>query len=156
MSLMILILLHPIVSKLKILTPRWFLSDSCEIRKTLFINEKHCICDRGRIDEARLAAALPAREAERDERIEKKRRGVTGQYAGKRLVLTCIKIQEHKEKKPQSGGREPVIHEGQRRLVSEMFTYHKERHRKREKKEEVHQQTRREELERKEGRQGAK
>lgn len=72
MFLMILISLHPIVSKLTILTSRWFLSDSCEIRKTLFINEKHCICDRGRIDEARLAAALPAREAERDERIEKK------------------------------------------------------------------------------------
>lgn len=105
------------------------------------------------MDEARLAAALPAREAERDERIEI---GVTGQYVGKRLVLTCIKIQEHKEKKPQSGGRETVIHEGQRRLVSEMFTYHNKRHRKREKKEEAHQQRRREELERKEGRQGAK
>lgn len=76
---------------------------------------------------------------------------------GKRLVLlTYMKIQEHKEKKPQSGGREPVIHEGQRRLVSEMFTYHKERHCKREKKEEAHQHTRREERERKEGRQGAK
>lgn len=126
------------------------------LKKTLFINEKNCICDRGRVDEARLAAALPAREAERDKRKEKKRWGGTGQYVGKRLVLTCIMIREDKAKKPQSGGREPVIHEGQRRLVSEMFTYHKERHRKRGKKEEAHQQTSRGELERKEGRQGAK